>query len=142
MGFSDWTPQFTVNHPTMDEHHQKIFKLVNQLHEGIFSKKAKEVLGEILYALIDYTVLHFAEEESIMRQHNYPGYTQHKTEHEWLLAQVREFERKFTAGDNTFTPEMFHFLVSDWLVKHILGMDKMYAPFLKSGPPSATPHLL
>lgn len=142
MGFSDWTPQFTVNHPTMDEHHQKIFKLVNQLHEGIFAKKAKEVLGEILNALIDYTELHFAEEELIMRQHNFSGYAQHKAAHEWLLAQVHEFERKYSAGDNTFTPEMFHFLVSDWLVKHILGMDKMYAPFLKAGPPSAVPHMV
>lgn len=142
MGFSDWTPQFTVNHPTMDEHHQKIFKLVNQLHEGIFSKKSKEVLAETLYALIDYTELHFAEEELIMRQHNFPGYTQHKTAHEELLAQVHEFERKFNAGDNTFTPEIFHFLVSGWLVKHILGMDKMYAPFLKSGTPSTAQHLI
>ncbi len=135
MGFSDWSPQFTVNHPVMDEHHRRIFKLVNQLHEAIFTSKARESLGEILHALFDYTELHFAEEELLMRQHNFPGYAQHKKAHESIIEQLHEFERKFNAGDNTFTPQMFHFLVSDWLVKHILGMDKMYAPYLQDTPP-------
>ncbi len=134
MGFSDWTPQYTVNNPVMDEHHQTIFKMVNQLHEAIFAKKAKESLGVIISSLMDYTERHFAEEERIMQQHNYPGYLQHKAAHEHLSAQAQEFKLKYMAGDNTISSELFYFLVSDLLVKHILNMDKKYAPFLKNAP--------
>lgn len=132
MGFAEWNPQFTVHNLEMDEQHKTIFKLVNELHSGIFSRKSRDTLGGTIRELLDYTERHFAEEERLMRQHNYPDHERHKAAHDQLLEQVLEFERKFRAGDSSFTPEMFQFLVSDWLVKHILGMDKMYAPFLKA----------
>jgi len=138
MGFSDWTPQYTVNNPVMDEHHQTIFKMVNELHEAIFAKKAKESLGVTICSLVDYTERHFAEEERIMQQHNYPDYLQHKAAHEQLCAQVQELKLKYMAGDNSISSELFYFLVSDWLVKHILNMDKKYAPFLKNSPTGMT----
>ena len=132
MGFAEWNPQFTVHNAEMDEQHKTIFKLVNELHAGIFARKSGDTLGGTIKELLDYTERHFAEEERLMRQHNYPDHERHKAAHDQLLSQVLEFEHKFHAGDNGLTPEMFQFLVSDWLVKHILGMDKMYAPFLKA----------
>jgi hemerythrin len=57
--------------------------------------------------------------------------SRHTAAHEKLLKRVVEFECKFHAGDSTFTEEIFQFLVSDWLVKYILGMGRLYAPFLK-----------
>lgn len=131
MGFTEWNPRFSVNNPEMDEQHKAIFGLVNILHEGIATRKTIDRLGGTIQELIDYTERHFAEEEHLMRQYHYPDYERHKLAHEQLLGQVLEFERKFHAGDNTFSAEMFQFLVSDWLVKHILGTDKTYAPFLK-----------
>lgn len=132
MGFTAWNPQFSVHDPEMDEQHRTIFRLANQLQEGISQRRNGTALGRIIEDLLGYTERHFAEEERLMRRHNYPGYTRHKLAHEQLTGQVLEFERKFRAGDGSFSAEMFQFLVSDWLVKHILGMDKLYAPYLKS----------
>lgn len=131
MAFTEWNPQFSVHSPEMDAQHKTIFRLVNELHEGIFTRRSGNFLGSAIQELIDYTERHFAEEEHLMRQHGYPGYERHKAAHEQLLGQVLEFERKFHAGDSGFTAEIFQFLVSDWLIKHILGTDRMYAPFLK-----------
>lgn len=132
MGFADWNPQFTVHNAEMDKQHEAIFRLVNELHAGIFTRKTRDTLSTTIKELIDYTERHFAEEERLMHKYGYPDQERHKAAHTQLLEQVLEFERKFLAGDNSFTAEMFQFLVSDWLVKHILGMDKLYAPYLKS----------
>lgn len=130
MGYADWTPDFTVHHPVMDEQHQTIFRLVNELHLAIFQKKTRDVLGHVVDELIDYTERHFAEEENLMRRVKFPGYDKHKESHDQLLRQVLDFESKFRSGDNSFSAEMFQFLVSDWLVRHILGMDKQYSQYL------------
>lgn len=139
MGYSDWSEDFSVHHTLMDEQHQTIFRLVNELHTAIFQKKARDVLGDIVQELIDYTERHFAEEENLMRRINFPGYAKHKETHDQLLRQVLDFERKFQAGDNSFSAEMFQFLVSDWLVRHILGMDKQYALIIKKSPTPPCP---
>jgi hemerythrin-like metal-binding protein len=132
MGLSDWSPKYTVNHPVMDEHHHTLFRLVDRLSDAIFEKKEKEVIGEILSSLIDYTKMHFAAEEQLMRQANFPGVLQHKEAHDKLVAQVQELQRRYREGDSSVTTEISQFLMTDWLVKHILGMDELYAPYFKN----------
>lgn len=138
MGLSDWSPKYTVNHPVMDEHHHSLFKLIDRLSEAIIEKKENEVIGETLNALIDYTKMHFAAEEHLMRQANFPGLPQHKEAHDKLVAQVQEYQRRFKAGDSAVTAEITQFLMTDWLVKHILGMDELYAPYFKTAFPNAS----
>lgn len=131
MGYCDWSPKYTVNHREMDEYHQTIFNLINELHVAALAKKAREQIGSAINVLVEYTERHFADEELLMRQHNYPGYQQHKASHDRLISRVRELKDKHSAGDDTLTPDMFQFLVTDWLVQHILNEDKKYAPFVK-----------
>jgi hemerythrin-like metal-binding protein len=138
MGLSDWSPKYTVNHPVMDEHHHSLFRLVDKLSDAIVEKKEKEVIGEILSSLTDYTKMHFAAEEHLMRQANFSGYLQHKEAHEKLVAQVQDLQRRHKEGDSTVNTEISQFLMTDWLVKHILGMDELYAPFFKKAFSGAT----
>ena len=138
MGLSDWSPRYTVNHPVMDEHHHTLFKLVDKLSEAIIEKKESEVIGEILNSLIEYTKMHFAAEEQLMRKANYPGVAQHKAAHDRLVEQVQELQRRHQAGDNTVNAEISKFLMTDWLVNHILGMDELYAPYFKAAFPEST----
>lgn len=137
MGLSDWSPKYTVNHPVMDDHHHSLFKLIDRLSEAIMEKKEKELIGETLGALIAYTKMHFAAEEDLMRQADFPGLPEHKEAHDRLVAQVQEFQRRYDEGDSTVMTEISQFLMSDWLVKHVLGMDELYAPYFKTAFPDA-----
>lgn len=132
MGLSDWSPRYTVNHPVLDEHHHTLFKLVDELSAAILEKREGQVIGGVLDSLVDYTKMHFAAEEHLMQQAGYPGLSQHREAHERLVAQVQDFQRRFGEGDRSVTAEITQFLMTDWLVKHIIGMDELYAPHLKA----------
>ena len=131
MGLSDWSPKYTVNHPVMDEHHHTLFKLVDQLSEAIIEKRENEVIREVLNSLLNYTIMHFAAEEKLMRQANYPDLAVHKEAHNAIVAKVQDFQNRFQNGDKSVTAEIAQYLMTDWLVKHILGMDELYAPYFK-----------
>ncbi len=80
-------------------------------------------------ALIVYTDKHFKYEEELFVTYNYPGYEEHKREHDELTRQVQELNAKFTAGSASFSMEMMRFLKA-WVIEHIMQSDKKYSAFL------------
>jgi len=90
---------------------------------------AKEA-GQILTRLADYTVYHFANEETLFEQQQYPDREAHKEDHDGLVAQVLEFKREFEEGKAALSMDLMQFL-TDWLRDHIMKTDKAYAPFFQ-----------
>lgn len=133
MAFVDWRPEYSVKSDTLDHQHQKMFQIVNQLHDAIFAHKGKDVMGGIIHDLLTYTQTHFAEEERQMENSHFPSQLlqAHKAAHEQLIRQVREIEQRYLRGEGNMSPDVLCFLVGEWLLKHILSMDKQYAPYMK-----------
>lgn len=123
-----WSDKYSVGVSTYDIQHRRLVELINNLHDAMKAGRAREVLGETLNGLIDYTRMHFADEERQMSAFNFPGYAAHKLEHEKLTVRVVELKAKFDAGDNTITIEVVNFL-KDWLINHTLLTDKKYTGF-------------
>ena len=79
--------------------------------------------------MVFYTVSHFEAEESLMKKYDYPGYEEHKSIHQKITQQVLSFQKKIQEGDVDLTEELMTFL-KDWLIDHILGVDKKYSDYL------------
>jgi hemerythrin-like metal-binding protein len=124
-----WIDTYSVKIGIIDMQHKNLVNIVNELHEAMRAGHAKEKLGQILSNLIKYTQIHFGTEEKFMVSRGYPEYVQHKAEHDRLTATVLDFQRKFQQNEVGLTVDVMEFL-KDWLIKHILGCDKKYAPFL------------
>lgn len=131
MSFVDWSPMYSVNHPSLDKQHQRLFKLISDLHSSMFQNKGREQTTAALRELAEYTRAHFAEEERQMELHGFPGLAAHKAAHEKLRQQLGEIEKRYLATSGNVTGDLFGFLLSDWLIKHIMEMDRQYAPYLK-----------
>ncbi len=129
MSLVTWNTNYSVNVKQFDDQHMKLVDLVNKLHDAMKVGKGSEVVGDVLKALIAYTQNHFADEERLMKQHGYPDYENHKKEHNQLVMQVQDVNRKVQQGSPALTQSVMLFL-RDWLVKHIQGEDKKYGPFL------------
>lgn len=127
-----WQDAFSVNHAQLDEQHQIIFRLANELFSSIHTGKPDEMVNHALDSLAEYTVSHFRDEEEQMEKVQYPKFTAHKIQHEALLAQLDELRRRFHGGDRLIATEMLHFVVNEWLFKHILSHDSQFAPYMGS----------
>ncbi|MES9814261.1 MAG: bacteriohemerythrin [Candidatus Thiodiazotropha sp.] len=131
--FVEWSDALSVGIEEIDEQHKMLVELVNKMHEAIHQRHGSDVVKSILGDLADYTRIHFAVEESLMRILNYPGYEDHKEIHEELLQSVADLQEKVTTGKTAIGFELMHFLKT-WLTKHIMEEDMEYSGFfLKAG---------
>jgi methyl-accepting chemotaxis protein/hemerythrin len=123
-----WDESLSVSIDEIDDQHKVLVDMINGLHEAMRSRKGEKVLAGLVDALKKYTVEHFGVEERYMEKYKYPGYLNHKKEHERFVAKVLEFESAFKDGKTSLTMDVMRFL-KDWLVGHIKGVDKKYGPF-------------
>jgi len=128
MALLSWNESYAVNVKQFDDQHKKLVDLINALHDGMKVGKGKEVMGGVLGELCEYTCSHFSAEERLMKIHAFPGYEEHKKEHNLLVIKVQEVQQLFLAGKAPLTQEIMAFL-RDWLTKHIQGMDKKYTAY-------------
>ncbi len=126
MATYQWDGALSVGNQNIDDDHKVLIDTVGRLHEAMRTGQSKEVVGAILDDLVRSTEEHFEREEGFMLKINYVDYLPHKAEHERLLREVRDLQSRFNAGTITITVSVSNFL-SDWLVKHILGLDKKLA---------------
>lgn len=138
MAFVDWNEKYTVRDKELDEQHQCLFAIVNDLHAAIFAKRGKAEISRTFKRLSEYTQSHFATEERLMQACGYPHYQAHKDEHEKLLRKVAELDREFHKAESNIAPDVLAFLVKEWLSGHILRMDKGYAASISSHRPTAS----
>ncbi len=129
--FVEWTDALSVGIEEIDEQHKLLVDLVNKMHEAIHQRHGSEVVNSILKDLADYTRIHFAVEESLMRILNYPDYEAHKEIHEELLHSVTDLQEKVATGKKSIGFELMHFLKT-WLTKHIMEEDMQYSSFFIS----------
>ena len=131
--FVEWSDVLSVGIEEIDAQHRVLVDLVNQMHEAIHQHKGTAAVNEILGKLADYTRIHFAVEESLMRILDYPDYQTHKQHHEELVAEVRELQRKVNDEHKSISFELLQFL-KKWLINHIIHEDKLYGPhFIAKG---------
>jgi methyl-accepting chemotaxis protein/hemerythrin len=124
----NWSRSYSVGVSQMDNEHQRLIDIINNLYMAMRSGRSKDAIGSILDELVDYTKTHFAHEERLMQQSNYSGYNDQKRAHEALIAKVVEIQGKFRVG-TALGQEVMSFL-KDWLITHIQGLDKKYGPVM------------
>ena len=122
---------FQIGLEQFDNQHKNLFKIINELIQNLSSNQDRESTGKVLASLLDYTEVHFRNEEELMVKFGYQNYETHKKQHEFLAARVKEICRKFQHDNMVINEETIGFLVK-WLQHHIARVDKEYVPFLKS----------
>ncbi len=130
MPLMEWSDKLSTGVPSIDQQHKKLVGMANTLYDAMKAGHGKEVLNETLAGLINYTVTHFNYEEKLFAQTGYPKAAPHVKEHEDLKKQVLAIQEKMKAGVSfAQSMEVMEFL-KNWLINHIMGSDKAYAPHL------------
>jgi len=128
MSLFEWKEIYSVNVKEIDNQHKIFAESLNELHEAMRTRKAKEVIDGILVGLADYAGKHFSYEENLMKKHDYPELDDQKQKHKAFIGKVKEFTDKHKSGHLMVSLEVMNFL-RDWWKDHILGTDKKYSAF-------------
>jgi len=126
-----WNDTYSVKIGIVDTQHKVLVDLINELHQAMIARQGKEHLGGVLTSLTKYTQGHFKAEEGILQSNQYPDIVNHKAEHERFIKTLAEYQAKFQRNEIALTIEVMDFL-KDWLIKHIMGVDKKYTAHLHS----------
>ncbi len=126
MALMNWDNTLSVSVNEIDGQHQKLVKLINDLHDAMLKRRTKEILDDILVGLMDYTKTHFSTEEKYFDQFSYLGSSGHKQEHKQFVEKVLDFKKGFDEGNMMLSMDVMNFL-KDWLVTHIKATDKKYS---------------
>jgi hemerythrin len=131
MAFMVWNDRLSVGVKVIDDDHKILLNFANELYDAILAKRSKEVLGDIVDGLVDYTTLHFAREEQFFSDTDYQYAAEHKRQHDDMKQEILRIQVQYKSGAPALTLEVMNFL-KDWLYDHILGSDAKYEQHLNS----------
>ncbi len=132
--FMEWREEYSVGIPKIDNQHQGLIKMINDLFEACKEgeEKANEVFKTTMKELVGYIKVHFKTEEDLLTMYGYPEeeFKKHKNEHEKFVIKILENVSDFESGKR-FVPNQITSFLKDWLLNHIAVTDKKYSLFLQ-----------
>lgn len=131
MALLTWDQSYSVSVAKFDQQHQKLFSLINALHEAMKLGAGNVIVQNTLRELRTYTVTHFRAEEELLKKTSFPGFAAHQAEHQKFVDKVNQFTEDLEAGRITISASVLQFL-KDWLTEHIQRTDRSYADHLNA----------
>jgi hemerythrin len=128
----EWSKTFSCGIKLIDDQHKEFIDLVNDMfhHATGDEKREREYFNIVIQKAVKYIKIHFATEEKIMRAIKYPGYAEHKRNHDLFILKVVENIHNFE-GDKYHTLYSFTKFLKDWVLSHIAVMDKEFFIYIK-----------
>lgn len=122
----EWSEGFSVGVKEIDKQHEQFVSILRKLQEAAMREGDVRGIDAILIELTKYAKQHFDTEEKYMKDFDYAGLEEHKSEHNKMLNRVYWFDSHRTESDtNALALQLADFL-EDWLVQHIANVDKSY----------------
>jgi hemerythrin len=120
-----WDEKLELGNEQVDTQHQRLFELLNELVGQCMDGSNIEKLKGTLDFLVDYTVYHFYDEESLQVQYNFSDYARHKQLHEDFKETVAALVRRLAeSGSSEELSNDVNKIVVRWLIGHIQQEDK------------------
>ena len=80
MAYLHWVPELDTGIPEIDTQHKRILDYINKLHD-LRDSPDRAALGDVIGETVDYTLSHFAFEESVIESAGYMFAGPHKKVH-------------------------------------------------------------
>ncbi|MFW5500259.1 MULTISPECIES: bacteriohemerythrin [unclassified Maridesulfovibrio] len=132
MGRIEWNSSLNLGIKEIDEQHQSLVQMINDILEAFAKGETESAVDRILGQLHEFTVMHFNAEEKYMEKIEYPYIQEHRNLHAGLKGKVKSL-RSARFHYEEVTPDEIKELLSGWLIEHILREDYKIVQFIKQG---------
>ena len=130
MALLKWTKKYSVGVDAIDKEHAAFLGGLNKLHSAMLLGQGKRVTGPLLQKLPVAARHHFATEESMMKDANYPGLAAHRDTHQQFARHLDELVALHEHGDRSLSILLLRFM-RRWISDHVQTEDRAFAPWLK-----------
>ncbi len=120
-----WKDEYSVGIKEIDNQHQVLFEIINQLIETINTTPSAEEVTKIIDNILKYKIAHFATEEKYFHQFNFEGTAEHEAAHRLFDQSVSKLREDYRDDVVGLAFALVDFL-EDWLIGHLMGADKKY----------------
>jgi hemerythrin len=126
-----WMKSYEIKVSEIDEQHQELFRMFNELMTAVWDGNGKDAVKEMLGFTANYAVNHFVTEENYMLKHGYPGYEAHKKLHDDFTEDVLKFLKEYENGGATAEVVVSVVLnLGNWTREHIRDTDQKLGEYL------------
>ncbi|MCJ1886095.1 bacteriohemerythrin [Pseudomonas sp. LA21] len=129
MAYLVWQDDLDTGIQVIDTQHKRIVEMINQLHDAQ-AQHDRALLGSVIEELVDYTLSHFAFEETLLEDSGYLFTRAHKKVHELFIKRVSDYRMRFESGEDV--ADELKGLLGRWLFNHIRSDDANYVESVKS----------
>ena len=126
MALFTWYKKYSVNNEELDNHHKKLFNLINSLYDNCMGKESTHCLEPIIEELVSYSNYHFTAEEQYMKNTGYKDIDKQIFEHRAFTDRALHLQQVVNKDDFELSKELIVFL-GNWLLHHVMEEDKKYA---------------
>jgi len=127
-----WSDCLSVGVPEMDEEHRQFIARVNELNKAIIDCEDKVSVGRRMHLMLLQAQQHFAHEEQLLEQSNFPGFAAHRAGHAQLTAQFDHVMKEFEESELSFVWALKGLTLKQRLVEHLLTEDMKYRDFMRA----------
>ncbi|MBN2723816.1 MAG: hemerythrin family protein [Deltaproteobacteria bacterium] len=121
----NWNSKFNTGIEDIDMQHKALVEIFQTMEDNY----GDENFGPTILFMKDYAEIHFATEEKLMIETQFPLYDAHRKLHDEFINVTEEYAERFLEG-NVSSKEVTDFLFT-WIVNHIVGTDaKTLVPHL------------
>lgn len=121
----EWSERFSCGDVGIDAQHRNLFAIANRVQAELTREQRQQELMNLYRHMRE----HFAAEERLMRESDYPGYPEHREAHDEILLQLNDISAE-VAADPARLPALRE-LVAMWINSHVLGADLAIAEHLR-----------
>jgi hemerythrin-like metal-binding protein len=107
-----------LDYDPIDQDHEEFVNLLNQLDSA-----SNADFPALFQKLHEHTQQHFERENQLMIQLSYPGIIDHKSEHDRVLGEFKQFKTRVDKGMITFGRSFVRERLPQWFSLHITTMD-------------------
>ena len=127
-----WSDSYSMGIRIIDDQHKGLLEFVNDLYNHATGNEKEERLyfSSVVQQAVDYIKLHFSTEEKYMIATKFPGYADHKKEHDEFTLTVIKSVKDFESGKRLVLTTFSKF-IRDWIFSHIAICDKLYSDYFK-----------
>lgn len=124
-----WREEWTLGDKKIDKQHKCLASTINK----IIVNKADAL--KLLEEFIDYSAEHFADEEHLMLEVDYPKELMdaHKEEHKEFTNLLLDVSFELVKNYNEELANKFKKFCLDWFELHFLKTDKLLVDYIKEG---------